>query len=47
MNNLCQGCRITRADFEDPNAVCNHEGSSEHCLPEHKVKEYEEQEEVK
>lgn len=24
---LCLGCRITRDDFDNPNAVCNHEGS--------------------
>jgi hypothetical protein len=33
MNNLCQGCRITRDDFDDHNAVCNHEGAKQHCLP--------------
>jgi len=25
MNKLCQGCRIARDDFNDINAVCNHE----------------------
>jgi len=32
MNNLCQGCRISRSDWDNPNAVCNHEGAREHEL---------------
>jgi hypothetical protein len=28
-NKLCSGCRITRDDFDDVNAMCNHEGAEE------------------